>query len=496
MTSVFARMAAGATWMVLLKLVERLVGLASIAVLARLLIPADFGLVALATAIVAVLEVLGAFSFDIALIQKRDASREHFDTAWTFNVIVGTVACGILLLLAPGIAAFYDEPRLAPVVLALSAAPLIGSLENIGVVAYRRDMEFHRDFKFLLTKKLLAVGLTLVLAVVLRSYWALVAGILAGRLAGTVLSYMIHEYRPRLSLSRRKELMGFSAWLLATNVASFVSNRSGDFIIGKTVGTAGLGVYGIASEISNLPTTELVSPINRAVFPGYAMMSHDRRVLSDGYFRVLGLIAAITIPAALGIAYTADVFVPLVFGSKWMEAIPLIKVIAFYGIIQALQNNIASVHYALGKPRIVTIMGIVYSAILVPALIVFSTRWGVMGAAYALLVVVALIAPINIYKVLDRLDAPFTDFLREVWRPALAGAGMCLAVHFLRTALGSSIPLLWTLLLLMITGALTYALLLFGAWRVAGRPAGAERVLVERLLGVLQRLQKGAVASG
>jgi lipopolysaccharide exporter len=487
-SSINSKMAKGAAWMVLFKLMDRIIGLASIVVLARLLIPADFGLVAMATAIVGALEVLGAFNFDIALIQRPDAERSYYDTAWTFNVLFG-VACGVAVFgLAGPTAAFYEDPRLESIMQALALSPIIGSLENIGVVVFRKELQFRREFGFLLTKKLVSVFTTMVLAFTLRSYWALACGILTSRVAGTAISYMINTYRPRLSLFRRRELFHFSAWLFLNNILAFVSNRCADFIIGKTSGAGALGIYSIASEISNMPTTELVAPINRAVFPAYAKMSSSRSDLATGYIQVVGMIAMLTIPAALGIAATASLLVPLIFGEQWLAAAPLIQVIAIYGIIQALQNNAPSVYYALGKPRITTAISALHNVLVVISLIFMSMRWGSLGASYALLISVAIVAPINLYLVLGKLHLCVFDFLSVIWRPAFAGAGMYLTVVWVKGALPHWGPT-GTLLVAILFGVTVYSSLLYGAWIAARSPSGAESSALQVIRSQIARLR-------
>jgi lipopolysaccharide exporter len=483
MSLLYSKMASGAAWMVLFKLLERLTGLCSIIVLARLLVPADFGLVALATAVIAVLEVLGAFNFDIALIQRGDADRSYFDTAWTFNLIVGFATAGALLALSVPTAHFYGDPRLAPIMQALALSPILDASQNIGVVVFRKELQFDREFKFLLAKKLIAVLTTIALAFSWRNYWALVAGILVGRFFGTLISYVVSSYRPRLSLLRRVELFHFSGWLFVNNILSFVSNRVPDFVIGKIGGPATLGVYSLANEVSQLPTTELVAPINRAIFPAYVKLSEQKADLREGYLRVIGVIAALTIPAALGIAATAAVFVPLVFGDKWLQAILLIQVLAFYGVIQALQNNVSSVYYALGKPRITTGFALLYNLIMVPSLIFAALHWGSLGAACAMVIAMALVAPFNLATVFRLLELPARAFVSIVWRPLFAGLGMAGLVLALKATLQSALPHLSDLVLLITlvpTGVLAYVLLLLAAWMLSGRPAGPESMLLAR----------------
>src|SRR6185369_3577735 len=274
MTSLGRTLVRGSAWMIGFRLLDRSVGLISVLVLARVLTPADFGLVAMATAMIAFVELFGWLGLDVALIQRPGATREHFDSAWTMNVLI---ASGWPL------AWFYGDPRLIALVAFLSLGPLIQGCENIGVVAFRKELNFDREFRFLLSKRLLSVAITVSLALWLRSYWALAIGMVCGRLAGVAISYALHPFRPRWSLSRAGDLLHFSLWLVAQNVFVFLKDRGPDFIVGKFAGAHALGMWSVANELSNLVGTELIQPMNRAALPTYSRLAEDRGALASAY---------------------------------------------------------------------------------------------------------------------------------------------------------------------------------------------------------------------
>jgi len=170
--------------MVLCKLVERGLGLVSTIILARLLLPQDFGLVAMAMSLVAGLELMGAFSFDIALIQNQNAERRHYDTVWTFNALFAAFCALALLVLAKPAAQVCQEHRLENITYVLAFATLVGGFENIGIVFFRKELTFAKEFRFMLRKRLVGFFVTIPLAFTLESYWALVAGIVAMKAGG------------------------------------------------------------------------------------------------------------------------------------------------------------------------------------------------------------------------------------------------------------------------------------------------------------------------
>jgi len=157
--------------------------------------------------------------------------------------------------------------------------------------------------------------------------------IVTSRVAEVVLSYVLHSYRPRFHLSNWRELVWFSKWVYLSNSLVFLSQRGPEFLIGKICGPGSVGLFSVGYDIALLPTSEMVAPINRAVFPGYVKMSKDAEQLREGYLNVIGIIALIALPTAVGIAATADVLVPLILGNKWLETIPIVKVLAFAGAL-------------------------------------------------------------------------------------------------------------------------------------------------------------------
>ena len=484
------QIAKGAAWMVLFKFAERGMGLVSTIILARLLLPQDFGLIALAMAVVAVLELLGAFSFDMALIQNQNAQRHHYDTAWTFNVIFAVFGALLLTLIAAPMASFYAEPRLMHVMYWLALGTLVQGFENIGVVAFRKQMEFNKEFRFLVGKKIAAVIVTIPLAFILESYWALVIGILTGKCAGVALSYITQAYRPRFSLAAYHELFHFSKWMLLNNIMNFLRFRTADFIVGKFSGSHVLGLYSVAFEIANLPTTELVAPINRAVFPGYAKMSHDPEELRRGFIGVAAVIALFSLPAALGIAVTADLLVPVMLGPNWLEAIPLIQVLAISGALIAIQNNNTPALLALDKAALATYLGAFTVILLLPSIFVLTKHYGATGTVWAYFGCTLLAFPVNYYFVLKAIRVPAWRILLELWRPVLAVILMSAVVRGYVGGVADTTAVLLQILHLFAAaalGAVTYIAAIVALWHLASCPAGAEQHVLSYLQQRLRR---------
>ena len=476
--------------MVVFKMLDRCIGLVSTVILARMLVPEDFGLVAMSMVIIAALQLLVSFSFDVALIQNPKAGRDEFDTAWTFNVLFA-IACGaVLALTAPLAARFYSEPRLELIIYVLAFGFVAQGLSNIGPVTFRRDMQFDREFKFLISKRLSTVLVTIPLALYAQNYWALVIGQLAGTLLSVGLSYRVSSYRPRVSFKARQALFSTSKWLVVNNIVQFLNNSAAQFIIGRYAGAPTLGVYAIATEIATLPTTELVAPINRAAFPGYAKNAGDLAQLRISFLGVISSISLFALPAGLGIVSVADLLVPAVLGWKWMAAIPLIQILAVYGVIQALQTNIGYVYLALGNVRLNTMIGGVQSIILLSLLFPAIHYWGGIGAAWAFLVTIILMIPVNQIMIARCLHLSTIELAKHLLRPFVSALVMATAVFGLKSVLHLrpvTLDYLLALFACSALGALVYTVTMYGLWRLAGFPAGPENFIFQKIESILAK---------
>jgi O-antigen/teichoic acid export membrane protein len=474
-------MATGIAWMSLMRIGVKTLGLLSTVVLARLLVPADFGLVAMAMSVIGALELLRAFSFDVALIQRQDADRSYYDTAWTLNIVFGVVLAVLVLLAAFPAADFYNEPRLSGVMFALALVALISGFENVGVVAFRKDLTFHKEFLLRVSQKACGLAITLPFALILRSYWALVIGMVSSSAASVLLSYYAHPFRPRISFAARVHLLSFSKWTLVNEMLWFIRDRSPDYLIGRIAGPTALGTFTISFEISNLPTTELISPVNRAVLPGYAKMADNLEALRQGFLNVIGLVAALALPAGFGLAAISEPLVDVVLGPKWTAAVPLVSVLAIFGGLNALTTNFAALHYAMGRPSTLTIVGAIQIAVLLPLVVWSGNRYGPIGIAWVFVAHVALVCiPLQYGIGMSRLHLRFGRLAALFWRPIIATAFMYAVVSSIAAgSLDSSLP---TLAVVIVLGAGSYAGVIAVLWIVAGRPAGPERTFADRFL--------------
>jgi lipopolysaccharide exporter len=476
-----------ALWTVAGRQLERVLGIASIAVTARLLLPSDFGLVGMAFSVLAMIEVFSSFGFDWALVRLKNPTREHFDTAFTLRVIFGLGTCATMCVFAYPAAAMYKDSRVVPLIVALGFASLLGSADNIGLAEFRRRLNFLPEFQIKVWSKLASLVACWGLAWATHSYWSLVGGIVAARLASVILSYRFSEFRPRLSLARRGDLTSFSIWFLAGNLVQALRGQFSQFYIGRVFGAHFVGVYGTANEFSAIASTEIAAPLNRAVFGRYAEMQGNRELLRQAFEDVSGFIWLLGLPAALGIGVCAPELVLVLLGARWADSAPLLQVLAIAGVFGVMAGNTAYVYWALGRSRLVLTLDLLAAVVFIGCTVAFARVYGVVGVAIAQCAASGLVLAVNYAVLRKTLDLSFAAMGARLWRIVVSAGVMYVGVAALRTLLSdlgvrSAIV---RLSLLVPAGVVLYAIIVSSLWWVVGKPIGPEQKAAARLAAFL-----------
>jgi O-antigen/teichoic acid export membrane protein len=457
--------------------VSRVLGFANTLILARLLVPGDFGLVAIATGFSQSIQAFSSLGIDEAVIRQKSASRATYDTAFTINLIRGVATAVIVALCSWPMAQFFGDSRLVPVLWALAGCSLVTAFENIGTIEFRREFNFEREFRLLLLPRIASVTVTIVAGLIWRSHWALVAGIATNQILGIGLGYVMHSFRPRLGLSAWRDLAGFSFWSWAIGIATMVRDRVDSLVIGRFLGMAQVGTYSVGAELATLPTYELAAPLARACFPGFAAAARSGTGAEASYLRILASVSLVMLPAAAGIALVAGPATVIALGQGWDGAATVMRIMGFPGSLVALgfvSSTFLSAHGLLRQGFVISLLSM---AVRTVAAITLVSQFGLIGAAAAHALTLAFENLSYMVIAFRRFAIPPMDLLRQVWRGALATAAM--AIVLLATGLGADIDNpLRSLIEGMATGAAVYLVVLFGLWLACGRPSGGESDLM------------------
>ena len=470
--SLRTRLIIGTAWMVMMRWTIRGIGLISTIILARLLEPSDFGLVAMAGITIGLVEVLLSFGVDMALIQQQSKSREDFDSAWTLRLCQGFFAATLIVISIPLAVRYFQEPRLQAILWTMVIGILVRSMSNIGTVLFRVDLEFDKEFRFEVLKKIVAFVVATTAAVILRNYWALVIGIMIGNIINTLISYFIHPYRPRLCLSAIPKLWSFSQWMLLINIGYYLETRTDELIIGGHTNSDQMGLYNVGSEIAQLPSTEIAMPLSRTLIPGYARLQDEASRLKAAFVNAFGMIVMISAPVGVGLALVAKNAVILLLGNKWAVIIPIIQVLALHGLVRVNYGSIMNLLMATGAVRVVAIVTWLSMIVFFVSATSIIGTYGLMGVAVIKLALNLGLLAIAIHLLSRYQGIRAAELFAIAYRPLTATLVMTTALWWLPSNPTSTHFV--NLVYQIATGAIVYTLAITLLWRIMKCPHGSE----------------------
>ena len=442
-------------WVFLLRVIQQLFSLVRLVILARILAPQDFGLMGIALLSMATLETFSQTGFQQALIQKKHDIKPYLDTAWSFLILRGVILFAILYLIAPYAATFFDAPEAKPIIQVIGLSVIFQVFTNIGVIHFQKELEFNKQFIYQLSGTLTDFVVAIVAVLVLGNVWALVFGLLAGKAAMLVVSYLIHPFKPHLSfdIGKAKELFGYGKWILGSSVLIFLVTQGDDILVGKLVGVTALGFYQMAYLISNLPATEITHVISQVTFPVYSKIQDDIPRLRDAYLKILQLTAFLSIPVACLIFVLAPDFTLIFLGEKWMPMVPAMQVLVFAGMVRSIAATGGPIFHAVGKPKIDTIMQIIRLFILAILIYPLTINWGIFGASVAVFFSTFISAFGFVLAVMKIIKCRSNDYFKILLYPLINGAIVILFIHALRNIIGVSV---WSFIVFSCVGVFGY----------------------------------------
>ena len=462
----------------------RAIGLVSVIVLARLLEPKDFGIVAVALSAAAFVELFGWIGLRQALLRVPDPDRSHYDTAWTIQLILFLLLAVGMIAIAPLAAHFYGNPAVTGILCAMSLRMVALAVSNIGIVDFERDMTFGREMTMRLCARVASLVVSLVAAYLLRNYWALVIGMIAYSVFWAIGTYVAHPFRPRWGLERRAEILGVSLWMFVSTFSEWVQSQIERLVLGRFSPVATVGLYSVSKDLSIIFTAEIATALNRVTFVTVAR-DQEKGGGAGNVAIVIGAYATIVAPLAAGLVATAPDTIAVLLGAKWLPAVPLMRIIALYTGVQAVYLMVGSVLQASGQARraaTLNIAGAILSAGLVAGAAYLTRRPDAVALAALCAYVVMLSG--GIILLARQAEARALALAANLLRPLLAAAMMVLVLmRLVPIETGSPFA---NLLLEVPLGAAVYASTLFLLWLAAGRPAGVEREAAT-LLGGLRR---------
>ena len=377
------RLLKGATWVTAGRIIYNLLGLVSTLVLARLLVPSDFGLVALGTTLQYIVAAITAIPLAEALVQHVNPSNDHFHTAFTITAARGLILSLIFAALAWPAAIVYKDHRLINVILVLAAGVALNGLSNPRAIMLAKELIFWQQIMLQVTFRLTSVVVSVGIAIVDHSYWALLIGTLTGQCVGTICSYTVLPFRPKLTLVHMREIMSFSVWLTFCQIVNTLTWTLDQLLIGTFLDKVELGCYVVGNNLAVIPTREATAPLTTTLFPAFSRFGEDRSRLALAYNAAQALTTAVTLPMGVGLALIADPLVRLTMGEKWLPSVFIIRALASIYALQTLGTLAQPLAMAAGRTRLLFRRDVQTFFLRVPFIIAGMYSNGLLGVVYA-----------------------------------------------------------------------------------------------------------------
>jgi lipopolysaccharide exporter len=388
---------------------EKVIFLIRLTVLARLLNPYDFGLMATASIGIDLLMRISNFGMTTALVQLDEANQDQYDTAWTMDLLRALAIALISYFAAPMIADYLLEPKATNILRALAVRPVIDAFASIMVARFSRTLNFRALVFLHMPKALTNTILSILLA---RSYgvWALVAGTLTGSFVFLLMSYILAPHRPRLlfRFDSLQPLARFGRWVFLTSIVVMLSQTISRVVISREVGAAELGLYYLAASLAFMPTEIANQIVGRVAFPFYSRLQKNIQEATIAFKSILISVTVILFPASVLLIAITPTLVNDIMGQSWAGTINIIRILAVVNIFDVIGETITPILNGTGHPNKILIIESVQSLILISIVTSLASAYGAVGAALAWLPATATVQILGLYFIRKLLDKPFS----------------------------------------------------------------------------------------
>lgn len=426
-------------------------------VLARLVGPTSFGLIALAGVYVAFIGVFVNQGFETTLVQRKDLDAWHLDSAFWVNLLMATALALGSIVLSDQLAVLFGEPQLAEVLRWLSCVLILNSLSCIPRMVLARSM----SFQSLAIRSLLAtitggaVGLRMAWDGL--GVWSLVGQQLSSALVGAAFLWWATSWRPSFHISRRhlRDLYGFAINILGNEILYFGSQRMDQALIGFAFGASALGPYALAAKVRSLLWDLLTKPLEIVALPAFSRLQDERGRLCNAFYNCTEVVAVVTVPAFCGLAALAPSFVPAIFGAEWLPSVPLLQILALYGLACVPLSFGYPLMTATGRPGVYTILYL-FQTCLTFGFCLLAVMWSPTTVACAVFLAMAVYSVVFLAVCRKLVGISIRVLMSRLWAPTLVAMVMFGAVSAFQSLAGERLGALVTTFAGSLLGASIY----------------------------------------
>ena len=454
----------GISWSGISQFIRLLFHFVTIVILARLLTPEDFGLLAMTVVFTNFVMIFNDFGLTAALIQHKETNEEHHSSIFWVNILTGFILTLLIIALAPIIANFYDEVRITAIVSVLALTFFISSFGIVQSALFARKL----NFKSLAIIEVLAVVVSGIMAIIFAfsgfGVWSLVWQQIVRNLITAILLWKFSSWRPRFLFKwkRVKELLGFGMNLVGFGFINYFSRNFDNLIIGKFLGSISLGFYNMAYQLLLFPLNNISNTIGRVMFPSLSIIQNDKEKVRNSYMKATRYISTITFPLMIGLLVIAPQLIRVVFGLQWERSIFLVQSLALVGLLQSIGTTVGWIYQSQGQTKVMFRWGL-FSSIIITVSFILGLRWNIEGIAISYVIAGLILTYPNFAIPFKFINLKFTHFVKQFKLIFFASMGMGVIVYasniFMDSMLVVNDPII--LVVAIFTGIISYLSILF-----------------------------------
>ncbi|MGE4286087.1 MAG: lipopolysaccharide biosynthesis protein [Phycisphaerae bacterium] len=412
----FSRTVKSGAWAFGLKLFNHLLSIVRLAILARFLTPAQFGVAGAAMLLIEVLEAFTQTGFHQSLVVRRESIDNWLNTAWTAGLIRSVILYAILFALAPLAAQIKVPEELASqtvmIIRAIGLMFILRALTNPAMVVFTKELEFDKIFKINAISNSIGALASIYIAWEYKTPWAIVCGKLIGSAGSIAGGYFVSSFRPRLELHAEKlrELWSFGKWINGSAILGFLINQGDDFLVWFYLGLKPLGLYQMSYRISTIPGDYVSDTLNKTLLPAMSKISADLPRIKAAYMKTVKLVFTLSCPVVVALVLGSE-FLWVILGKKWLAAIPVVQLLCIKGFFRTIGATRGPLFMAIGKPHIGFWIRFARLIIIAATIYPLAKYYGVAGVALSVVLGAALPQPFAMHITNRVLGIKMTEYI-------------------------------------------------------------------------------------
>ena len=410
--------------------------------LARILLPEDFGLIAIASLIIEAIALFREMGIESALIYRKDQAKEAANTAFIILPIVSILLYAVVYFSAHYMALFYGNELIESITRISALTLIILSLGSVQFTLLTKELDFRRRMTPEFVSSIVYTLSTVYMAFQGFGVWSLVYGGVLSSFSGLITVWKVSSFRPTFRFNRKiaTELLGYGKYILGSSIVIFILANLDDAVVGRMLGLTALGYYSMAYSMGNLPATNITHVLGKILFPTYSVIQNDKKKLSKMFLKTFAYISLVSIPLAFGIFALSPDFIEFILKEKWLPAVPALKVMCVYGLFRSLNATTGGLFVATGNAKFQRDVSIIQLIFFILLVIPVTQKYGLVGVSMLVTLVMGVLAfSLSLKKVFEITDVERTQIINAIKTPLYCSFMTSALIFFIMTVIPKSI---------------------------------------------------------